>query len=187
MTPAWQIFYGNLLSSVQIKCSWSLLHSFAARMHGWQASLNIYENSPLHAQIWDTTLIEEKCHVGTFNPFNPDNFVKTSSYFWENTYENFRFLKLQCCKKVLIDMASCPLCGMNFNQICLLNCFYACLKFSVQLTVIVTKIKISPVRDSRSTPFEWLSSSCDLDLDPVSGHTAYRHASVIDLYLHSEP
>jgi len=31
---------------------------------------------------------------------------------------------------------------------------------------------------------EWLSSRRDLDL--VSGHTAYRRASVIDLYLHTK-
>ena len=41
---------------------------------------------------------------------------------------------------------------------------------------------ISPVRDRRSTPLEWLSSSRDRDLDLGSGHTEYRRASVIDLY-----
>jgi len=38
----------------------------------------------------------------------------------------------------------------------------------------------------RSTPLEWLSSSRDLDLDLGSGHTAYHHASLIDLYLHTK-
>jgi len=42
--------------------------------------------------------------------------------------------------------------------------------------------KISPV----STPLEWLSSSRDLDLDLGLGHTAYRHASLIDLYVHTK-
>jgi len=37
-----------------------------------------------------------------------------------------------------------------------------------------------------STPLEWLSSTRDLDLDLGSGYTAYRRASVIDLYLHSK-
>jgi len=46
--------------------------------------------------------------------------------------------------------------------------------------------QISPVRDWRSTPLEWLSSTRDLDLDLGSGHTAYRRASVIDLYLHTK-
>jgi len=32
----------------------------------------------------------------------------------------------------------------------------------------------------------WLSSSRDLDLDLVSGHTAYRRASVMDLYVHTK-
>jgi len=40
--------------------------------------------------------------------------------------------------------------------------------------------KISPVGDWRSTSLEWP------DLDLGSGHTAYRRASVIDLYLHSK-
>jgi len=31
-----------------------------------------------------------------------------------------------------------------------------------------------------------LSRARDLDLDFGSGHTAYRHASVIDLYLHTK-
>jgi len=43
-------------------------------------------------------------------------------------------------------------------------------------------IKISPVGDWRSTPLEWLSST--RDLDPGLGHTAYSHASLIELYLH---
>jgi len=43
---------------------------------------------------------------------------------------------------------------------------------------------ISPVRDWRSTPLQWLSSTRDLDL--WSGHTAYRRASLIDLYLHTK-
>jgi len=43
-------------------------------------------------------------------------------------------------------------------------------------------IKISPMRDWRSTPLEWLSSTRDLDLG--SGHMAYRRASLIELYLH---
>jgi len=43
--------------------------------------------------------------------------------------------------------------------------------------------KISSVRDWRSTPLEWLSSSRDIDLDL---HTAYCRASVIDLYLHTK-
>ena len=47
-------------------------------------------------------------------------------------------------------------------------------------------IKINPVREWRSTTFEWLSSSHDLDLDLGLGHTAYHHASVIDLYLHTK-
>ena len=38
----------------------------------------------------------------------------------------------------------------------------------------------SPVRDWRSTPLEWHSITHDLDLG--SGHTAYRGASLIDLY-----
>jgi len=33
---------------------------------------------------------------------------------------------------------------------------------------------------------EWLSSTCDLDLDHRSGHTAYGRASVINLYLHTK-
>jgi len=45
-----------------------------------------------------------------------------------------------------------------------------------------TWCRISPVRDRRSTPLEWLSSTRDLDLE--SDHTAYRHASLIELYLH---
>ena len=44
--------------------------------------------------------------------------------------------------------------------------------------------KISPVRDWRSTPLEWLSNIRDLDLDLGSGHAAHRRASVIELYLH---
>jgi len=31
-----------------------------------------------------------------------------------------------------------------------------------------------------------LSRARDLDLDVVSGHTAYRRASLIDLYLHTK-
>jgi len=42
-----------------------------------------------------------------------------------------------------------------------------------------TEMKISPVSDRRSTPLEWLSSICDLDLG--SGHAAYHRASVINL------
>ena len=49
-----------------------------------------------------------------------------------------------------------------------------------------TSAKACPVRDWRSTPLEWLSSSRDLDLDLVSGRTAYRRASVIDLCLHTD-
>ena len=41
--------------------------------------------------------------------------------------------------------------------------------------------KISPVRNWRSTPLRWLSSTRDLDLG--SGQTAYRRALLIDLYL----
>jgi len=52
--------------------------------------------------------------------------------------------------------------------------------------VILRTLKISPVRDWRSTPLEWLSSICDLDLDLKSGHAAYRRASLIDLYLHTK-
>jgi len=48
------------------------------------------------------------------------------------------------------------------------------------------KGKNSPVRDWRSTPLEWLSSSRDLDLDLGSSHTAYHRASVIDLCLHTK-
>ena len=33
--------------------------------------------------------------------------------------------------------------------------------------------------------FRELQKLCDLDLDHGSGHTAYRHASVIDLYPHT--
>jgi len=44
--------------------------------------------------------------------------------------------------------------------------------------------KVSPVRDWRSTPLEWISSTRDLDLDFGSGHTSYCRASVIELYLH---
>jgi len=58
------------------------------------------------------------------------------------------------------------------------------------LTLLYTYIcyvqKLSPMRDWRSTPVEWLSSTRDLDLDPVSGHMAYRRASLIDLYLHTK-
>jgi len=46
--------------------------------------------------------------------------------------------------------------------------------------------KISPVRDWQSTPLEWLSNSRYLDLDLGSGHTAYRRASVIHLYLRTK-
>jgi len=46
--------------------------------------------------------------------------------------------------------------------------------------------KISTMWDWRSTSLQWLSSSRDLDLDLVPGHTAYRRASVIDLYLHTK-
>jgi len=31
-----------------------------------------------------------------------------------------------------------------------------------------------------------LSRARDLDLDVGSGHTAYRHASIVDLYLHTK-
>ena len=48
------------------------------------------------------------------------------------------------------------------------------------------QIKISPVRDWRSTPLAWLSSTRDLDLDLGSGHTAYLRASLIDLYVHTK-
>jgi len=48
------------------------------------------------------------------------------------------------------------------------------------------KLKNSPVRKWRSTPLEWISSSRELDLYLVSGHTAYRRASVIDLYLQTQ-
>ena len=48
------------------------------------------------------------------------------------------------------------------------------------------RTKISLMRDWRSTPLEWLSSNRDLDLDVGSGHTAYRLASVIDLYLQTK-
>jgi len=44
--------------------------------------------------------------------------------------------------------------------------------------------QFSPVWDWRSAPPEWLSITRDLDLG--SGHTAYDHASVIDLYLHGK-
>jgi len=37
-----------------------------------------------------------------------------------------------------------------------------------------------------STALEWLSSTCDLDLDRGSGHTGYHHASLIDLYLQTK-
>jgi len=40
------------------------------------------------------------------------------------------------------------------------------------------------LRDWQSTPLEWLSSIRDLELDIGSGHTAYRHASLTELYLH---
>ena len=46
-------------------------------------------------------------------------------------------------------------------------------------------IKISLVRDWRST-VGWLSITRDLDLEIGSGHTAYRRASLIDLYLHAK-
>jgi len=52
--------------------------------------------------------------------------------------------------------------------------------------LIKVSIKISPVRDWRSTSLEWLSSTRDLDLDLVSDHTAYHRAPVIDLYLHTK-
>ena len=42
------------------------------------------------------------------------------------------------------------------------------------------------MRDGWLTSLELLSSSHDLDLNLGSGHTAYRRASVIDLYLHTE-
>jgi len=44
--------------------------------------------------------------------------------------------------------------------------------------------QISPVRDWWSTPLKCLSSTRDLDLDLGLGHTAYRRASRIELYLH---
>jgi len=47
-------------------------------------------------------------------------------------------------------------------------------------------IKISPVWDWQSTPLEWLSSTRDRDSDLGSGHTAYRRASLIELYLQTE-
>ena len=40
--------------------------------------------------------------------------------------------------------------------------------------------------DRRLTSLEWLSSTCDLDLDIVLGHTVYGRASVIDLYVHTK-
>jgi len=48
--------------------------------------------------------------------------------------------------------------------------------------------KFSPVQDWRSTPLEWLSITCDLDLDLdlESGHTAYHRASLVDLYVHTK-
>jgi len=46
--------------------------------------------------------------------------------------------------------------------------------------------KLSPVRDWRSTPLEWLSSTRGLDLHLRSGHMAYRRASVTELYLHTK-
>ena len=42
------------------------------------------------------------------------------------------------------------------------------------------------MRDRWSTPLDWLSSTRDLDVDLGSGHTAYRCASLIELYLHME-
>jgi len=45
---------------------------------------------------------------------------------------------------------------------------------------VVLGTKISPVRDWRSTPLEWLSSRRDLDLDLGLGHTAHCRASVIE-------
>jgi len=46
--------------------------------------------------------------------------------------------------------------------------------------------KFSPMWDRRLTPLEWLSSTCDLDLNIVLGHTVYGRASVIDLYVHTK-
>jgi len=42
------------------------------------------------------------------------------------------------------------------------------------------------VRDRRSTPLEWLSSTRDLDHDLGSGHAAYSRASLINLYLNTK-
>jgi len=38
----------------------------------------------------------------------------------------------------------------------------------------------------RKVQFSELQKPRDLDLDPGSGHTAYRRASVIDLYIHTK-
>ena len=42
--------------------------------------------------------------------------------------------------------------------------------------------KISP-RGTDGRLLEWLSSTRDLDLDLGSGHTAYRRASLMELYV----
>jgi len=47
-------------------------------------------------------------------------------------------------------------------------------------------IKFSPMRDWWPTPLEWLSITCDLDLDLGSSHMAYGRASLIDLYLYTK-
>ena len=47
-------------------------------------------------------------------------------------------------------------------------------------TAVCPVLSVTLVTDR--TPLEWLSSTCDLDLG--LGHTAYRSASIIELYLH---
>ena len=61
----------------------------------------------------------------------------------------------------------------------------AWLSSSRRLYTLLAKKNLAPCgTDGRL--LEWLSITRDLDLDFVSGHTAYGRASLIDLYLHTK-
>jgi len=63
-------------------------------------------------------------------------------------------------------------------------CYVHCCYCSCNMHKWNIIVKISSMRDWWSSPLEWLSGTRDLELDLGLGHTAYRCASLIELYLH---
>jgi len=94
--------------------------------------------------------------------------------------------RFHCCtnqRHWWTNRTECNYGQMMLYQLILINYYNVCILSTLWWIKLIKDIFNNLVRDWRSTPLVWLSSTRDLDLDLGLGHTAYRRASVIQLYL----